>query len=125
MDGAPEFRLAGVARIFREMFFNIGYGFFNIWRTLWVTLDCDFWKFDVLGERAAVFIVICQFAADGLTIFHQDLEPFALPFIEARLEKGFFMGFNSGVISGKFFVCRHEIKGLYGSLLGDNIKVFF
>ena len=125
MNGAPEFRLAGDAGVFGEMFFNIGYGFFNIGRTLWVTLDNDFWEFDVLREGAAVFIVIGQFAADGLTIFHEDLEPFSLPFVETRLEEWFFAGFNGCVIGGKFFICRHEIEGLQGGLLGGDFEEFF
>jgi len=107
------------------MFFNIGYGFVDIWRACGGALNGDFWEFDVLGEGAAVFIVIGQFAADGLTIFHEDLEPLTLPFVETGLEKGFFAGFNSGVIGGKFIVCRHEIEGLQGGLLGDDFEEFF
>ncbi len=52
------------------------------------------------------------------------MEPFALPFIETRLEKGFFAGFYGCVIGGKFFVCRHEIEGLHGGLL-NGLKGFF
>ena len=125
MYGAPEFRLAGVAGVFGEVFFNIGDGFFYIGDTCGGTLDGDFWESDIFREGGSVFIVIGQFAADGLTIFHQDLEPFALPFVETRLEKGFFAGFNCGVIGGEFFVSCHEIEGLQGGLLGDNTKEFF
>jgi len=125
MDGAPKFRLAGGSRVFGEMFFNIGDGFFDIWRACGGALNGDFWESDILGEGTAVFIVIGQFAANGLTIFHEDLEPFALPLVETGLEKGFFAGFNSGVIGGEFIICRHEIEGLQGGLLGDRLKGFF